>query len=172
MDYLKRLMKTQIKYIVFPLLLFVVIVNSSIFFGVCGSFEIVRYTGGSAREHQGFTYVHIDDDYDRISIDRFLEVKRALDGQYVHVDRLKSDDLQNQAIIGMVSSLNDRYTRYLESGYEDQISKLDGTLVGIGISVLMGPNNSTMIHRCFPRDQLTVQGYRKAILLFQLMELM
>ena len=90
MDYLKRLMKTQIKYIVFPLLLFVVIVNSSIFFGVCGSFEIVRYTGGSAREHQGFTYVHIDDDYDRISIDRFLEVKRALDGQYVHVDRLNS----------------------------------------------------------------------------------
>ena len=141
--------------------MFIVLVNSIIFFGVCGSVEIIRYTGNSAEGRQEFTYVHVDDDSDRISINRFLEVKKALDEQYVYADRLKDDQLENQAIIGMVSSLNDRYTRYLESGYDDQISRLDGTLVGIGISVLMARNNVTVITQVFPEGPADRAGLQK-----------
>ena len=161
MNILNRLIKAEIRYIAVPFLLFIVLVNSIIFSGVCGSVEIIRYTGNSADGRQGFTYLHVDDYSDRISINRFLEVKKALDEQYVYVDRLKDDQLENQAIIGMVSSLNDRYTRYLESGYEDQISRLDGTLVGIGISVLMAPNNVTVITQVFPEGPADRAGLQK-----------
>jgi len=161
MDLLNRLMKMDMRYIFLTVLFFIVTVNSIVFFGLCGSFEIVRYTGDAYDDRHALTYVHIDDHSDNISIERFLEVKNALDEQYVHVDRLQDDRLQNQAINAMVSSLNDRYTRYLESGYEDQIARLDGTLVGIGISVVMAPNNLTVITQVFSEGPADRAGLQK-----------
>ena len=161
MNLLNSLVNANKRYIVYSITLFLVLVSSISFFGVCGSFEIVRYTGESADGRQGLTYLHINDRSDTISINRFLEVKKALDDQYVHVDRLNDDRLQNEAITGMVSTLNDRYTRYIESGYEDQISRLDGTLVGIGISVVMGLDNETVITQVFPEGPADRAGLEK-----------
>lgn len=122
-----------------------------LFSGLLGSFEVVRYTGDtSLTQRQMFEYTHIDQNDDKIGINRLLEVKNALDDEYVHVERLRDDVLQDLAIMGMISGLEDRYTRYIQFGYDNQISKLDGTLVGIGVTVFVSDDNQTIIGETFP----------------------
>ena len=70
----------------------------ALFSGILGSFELVRYTGdGSVTHRQVFEYIHIDQNRDRIGINRLLEVKNALDDEYVYVDRLNDEVLQENS---------------------------------------------------------------------------
>jgi carboxyl-terminal processing protease len=147
-DKLVRLIKNR--FVVGSIFVFLAL-TFGLFSGVLGSFELVRYTGDDSVTHrQAFEYIHIDQNRDSIGINRLLEVKNALDDEYVYVDKLKDDVLQDLAIMGMISGLEDRYTRYIQSGYDDQISKLDGTLVGIGITVFVSDDNQTIIEETFP----------------------
>lgn len=133
-----------------------------LFSGLLGSFELVRYTDDDTNaQRKAFEYTLIDQSTNNIGINRLIEVKSALDEEYVYVERLNDDILQDLAIIGMISGLEDRYTRYIQSGYDDQISKLDGTLVGIGISVFVSDTGDTIIGEVFPGGPAEDEGLQQ-----------
>ena len=72
---------------------------------------------------------------ERIDLDELYEVKRAIEEDYVDPTAFNGPNIEKLAIQGLLSGLNDPYTRYVYTDYETHIDLLDGFTSGIGVYI-------------------------------------
>ena len=74
----------------------------------------------------------------------FLEVLEILSERYI--DKVSREDLINEAIYGMVGSLNDPQTSFFEaSDWEEMMIKIEGSFSGIGVNIISVDNYITVV---------------------------
>jgi carboxyl-terminal processing protease len=74
----------------------------------------------------------------------FLEVLEILSERYI--DKVSREDLINEAINGMVGSLNDPQTSFFEaSDWEEMMIKIEGSFSGIGVNIISVDNYITVV---------------------------
>ena len=72
---------------------------------------------------------------EKIDLDELYEVKRAIEEDYVDSTAFDEPNIEKLAIQGLLSGLNDPYTRYVYTDYERHIDLLDGFTSGIGVYI-------------------------------------
>ncbi len=91
---------------------------------------------------------------------KISEVDRVINQYYV--DEYNIDDIVQNAAIGMVSGLKDRYSRYLnKQQMQDYLDSSNGTLVGIGISVKLSDDGYIEIVSVYENSPASLGGVLK-----------
>jgi carboxyl-terminal processing protease len=105
------------------------------------AFGIFRASSGTP-----FTSVSQNNTSDKVRLDAIAQAWSIIFNDYVDKTRLNSTNMSRAAIVGMIDTLNDPYTSYLdEEQYQLGKTSLEGTYNGIGAYVTIKDNHLTVI---------------------------